>query len=176
MEVRNNVDVGCASIWRKQRGWEGGRDEQMGGRKPVNKVEGEEKLFCQMHSCFRARERLFAKEELGTCRWQLHHRRWSQREEKSHSCQQAVSVCAAGSPLHKGFQTADPMSTAGPRGCGDVVTPSIRAQWGPGGSRCYILMSHLAEMVKKARREYHVLLPSSLVAVAQGVGSGELDK
>lgn len=142
----------------------------------MNKVEGEEKLFCQMHSCFRARERLFAKEELGTCRWQLHHRRWSQREEKSHSCQQAVSVCAAGSPLHKGFQTADPMSTAGPRGCGDVVTPSIRAQWGPGGSRCYILMSHLAEMVKKARREYHVLLPSSLVAVAQGVGSGELDK
>lgn len=23
VEVRNNVDVGCASIWRKQRDWEG---------------------------------------------------------------------------------------------------------------------------------------------------------
>lgn len=138
-----------------------GRDEQMEGRKPVNKVEGEEELFCQIHSFFCARERLFLKEEPGTCRWQLHHRRWSQREEKIHSCQQAVSVCAAGSALHKGFQTADPTGTAGPWGCGDVATPSIRAQWGPEGSCCYILMSHLAEMVKKARREYHVLLPSS---------------
>lgn len=41
MEVRNNIDVGGASIWRKQRGWEVGKDEQMGGRKAVSKVEGE---------------------------------------------------------------------------------------------------------------------------------------
>lgn len=65
VEVRNNIDVGGASIWRKQRVWEVGKEEQMGGRKAVSKVEGKEKLFCQTHSCLHTHERLFPKEELG---------------------------------------------------------------------------------------------------------------
>lgn len=59
VEVRNNIDVGGANIWRKQRGWELGKDEQMGGRKAVSKVEGKEKLFCQTHSYLHTHERLF---------------------------------------------------------------------------------------------------------------------
>jgi len=52
VKVRKKIDVSGASIWRKQRGQEGGRDEQMGGRKIASKVEAEEKPFCQMHPPF----------------------------------------------------------------------------------------------------------------------------
>lgn len=63
--VRRNRDVSDGSICRKQRGQERGRDEQMGGRKIVSNVKGEEKLFCQTHTCFHAWERLLPSKELG---------------------------------------------------------------------------------------------------------------
>lgn len=52
MKVRKNIDVSGASIWRKQRGQEGGRDEQMGGRKIASKVEGGGKAFLPDASPF----------------------------------------------------------------------------------------------------------------------------
>lgn len=52
MKVKKNIDVSGASIWRKRRGQGGGRDEQMGGRKIANKVEGKEEPFCQPHPLF----------------------------------------------------------------------------------------------------------------------------
>lgn len=107
MKVRKNIDVSGASIWKRQRDQKGGRDEQMGGRKIVSKVEREEKLFCQMHPHFHARERLFPSEELGylqmaaatqemgLCQVSSSKIKTSvkQRGENSHISQSAVCVC-----------------------------------------------------------------------------------
>lgn len=144
------------------KGWTDGRQKssEQGGR--------EGKAFLPDTFLFVHPWEAVPQRSLGTCRWQLHHRGWSQREEHNHTSLLSTSVGAAGSLLHQAFQTAD---------WGNLVMPlhQVPPDLGPERSCFYIIMIHLVDMAEKAQREYyHVLLPSSLVAVAQRMTPSDL--